>query len=538
MNTAVILAARKDKDSEVPYPLKPFAPNLCLLDRTLGLLRELHFSNILLVIGYKAEMFERYEASDVTLIENTDYEFTASMGSLALVKDYVKEDFLLIESDTFFGRNLLEQLSEKPEGNCLSMTEESGSGDECFMETKNGFVTKITKDRHQVCHFEGEMIGVSRISLATFYRLFEVWEQSSNPYLNYEYLLMDVTEPLDRPVIMFHNIIWGDVDCEEDFYHLKNDIYPRLRRRENPFDHDNLMMYLKDIFPNEDVSEVEIIQIGGMSNKNFRVNLNGNSYVLRVPGNGSEGMVERANEEFNAMEACKLGVNPTIRYFNAKTGVKLADFIENAETLNAATIQRHDNMKKIAKIYKTLHGAHIRLKNEFNIFQEIEKYDILISKAGTRMYKGWEDVRPQVMALESYLNELGVELCPCHNDALYENFIKAADGTIYLIDWEYSGMNDPMADFAALFIEAGFSNENQDYMLMKYFDGVIPNNVYQKILCYQILWDYLWAQWTVIKEAKGDDFGTYGKDRYYRAINNLKKIRKQKYTNGNYEQKN
>lgn len=526
MNTAVILAARKDKDSKVPYPLKPFAPNLCLLDRTVGLLRELHFSNIFLVIGYKAEMFERYAASDVTLIENEAYEFTASMGSLALVKDYVKEDFLLIESDTFFGRNLLEQLSGKIEGNCFSMTEESGSGDECFMETKNGFVTKITKDRHQVCHFEGEMIGVSRISLATFHRLIEAWEQSSNPYLNYEYLLMDVTDSLDRPVIMFKNLIWGDVDCEEDFHHLKNDVYPRLRRRENPFDHDNLMMHLKDIFPNEDVSKAEIIQIGGMSNKNFRVNLNGISYVLRVPGNGSEGMVERANEEFNAMEACKLGVNPTIRYFNAKTGVKLADFIENAETLNAATIQRHDNMKKIAKIYQAVHGAHIRLKNEFNIFQEIEKYDILISKAGAKMYEGWKKVRPQVMALESHLNELGVELCPCHNDALYENFIKAADGTLYLIDWEYSGMNDPMADFAALFLEAGFTNENQDYMLMKYFDGDIPTNVYQKILCYQILWDYLWAQWTVIKEAKGDDFGTYGKDRYFRAIDNLKKITK------------
>lgn len=99
-----------------------------------------------------------------------------------------------------------------------------------------------------------------------------------------------------------------------------------------------------------------------MSNKNFRVNIGDKSFVLRVPGNGSEGMVERTNEEFNAIEACKMGVNPEIRYFNAKTGIKLADFVENAETLNAATIQRHDNMKKIAKIYQTIHGSHIRLK--------------------------------------------------------------------------------------------------------------------------------------------------------------------------------
>ena len=108
--------------------------------------------------------------------------------------------------------------------------------------------------------------------------------------------------------------------------------------------------------------------------------------------------------------------------------------------------------------------------------------------------------------------------------AVPENFIKAEDGTLYLIDWEYSGVNDPMADFAALFIEAGFEKENEDYILDKYFDGDIPYTAREKILCYEILWDYLWAQWTVIKEAKGDDFGTYGLDRYNRAIENLKKL--------------
>lgn len=525
MKTAVILAARREKDSEIPYPLIPFATTLCLMDRTLSILKNLHYNNILIVVGYRADLFLKYAHEGVTLIDNTEFEFTSSMGSLAKAKDYIHEDFLLLESDTFYERKVIEDLDAVQCGNCLSMTEESGSGDECFVETKSGFVTKITKDRHRVCKFEGEMIGASRISLETFRKMIAAWEASSNLYLNYEYLLMDVTEPLDRPVLMFKNLIWGDVDCQEDFKKLQNDIYPRLRRREDPFDHDNLMMHLQDIFPGEDVSKAEINQIGGMSNKNFRVNFGGKSYVLRVPGNGSEGMVERSNEEFNALEACKMGVTPEIRYFNAKTGIKLADFVENAETLNAATIQRHDNMKKIAKIYQTVHGSHIRLKNEFNIFQEIEKYDRLMANVDAVMYEGWEEVRPQVMALEGYLNDLGVELAPCHNDALYENFIKAMDGTIYLIDWEYSGMNDPMADFAALFIEAGFQPENEDYILDKYFNGQIPVEAREKILCYQILWDYLWAQWTVIKEAKGDDFGTYGRDRYMRAIENLKKIK-------------
>lgn len=527
MKTAVVLAARRERDSEIPYPLKPYVGKECLISRTFALLRNAGYDDIIIVTGFRHELFSSFAAKDVKIVYNPDYEFTASMGSLALCKNYINNDFLLVEGDTFFEQKVIDQLSAINCGNCWSMTEESGSGDECFIETKNGFVTKITKDRHRVCKFEGEMMGVLRITLDTYDKLLDAWQHSSNPYLNYEYLLMDVTDPLDRPYIHFKNVIWGDVDCLEDFNKLKNLTYRALRRKENPFDQENLRYHLQSIFPGKDVTTAEIIQIGGMSNKNFRINFERRSYVLRVPGNGSEGMVERVNEEFNAMEACKMGVNPPIRYFNAQTGIKLVDFIEDAETLNAATIQRHDNMRKIAEIYQIIHNSHIRLKNEFNIFREIEKYDTLIVQAGAIMYEGWKNVRSKVMALEDYLNKLGVDLKPCHNDALYENFIKSPDGTIYLIDWEYSGMNDPMADFAALFIEAGFEKENEDYILDRYFKGNIPKNAREKILCYGILWDYLWAQWTVIKEAKGDDFGTYGEDRYHRAISNLRRINKQ-----------
>ena len=140
------------------------------------------------------------------------------------------------------------------------------------------------------------------------------------------------------------------------------------------------------------------------------------------------------------------------------------------------------------------------------------------------MYDGWDEFKPKIMELESRLNMLGVELCACHNDAVPENFIKAEDGTIYLIDWEYSGMNDPMADFAALFLESAFSEDSRDYFLRKYYQGEIPVNIEDRILCYEILWDILWAQWTVIKEACGDDFGSYGIDRYNRAKANFNKL--------------
>ena len=523
-NLAVILSARKDKATEIPFPLLPYDDGQCLVDRTLSLIKEAGIGRVILVVGYRAELYEKYKSGNVRIIQAPNYEFSASMASLAAARDFIDEDFILIEGDTFFEKKALEQLNRVKEGNCLVATEESGSGDECFIESKAGFITKISKDKHRICRFEGELLGISRITKESYAAMLCEWDLSANSYLNYEHVLMDVTTPLDRPFIFIKNLIWGDVDCPEDFKRLTEVTYRSLRRKEDPFDKDNLLKYLTDIFPGEDVSQAEIIQIGGMSNKNFRVNFKGKSYVLRVPGNGSDGMVERSNEEFNALEGCKMGVNPEIRYFDAKTGIKLADYVENAETLNAATIQRHDNLRKIAEIYHKIHDAHVRLKNEFNLFQEIGKYDRLLEKVGATMYEGWEEFKPQVMSLESRLNAIGIEMTPCHDDAVPENFIKAEDGTIYLIDWEYSGMNDPMADFAALFLESEFPEETQDYFLDKYYAGNVPEGIKERILCYEILWDALWAQWTVIKEACGDDFGSYGIDRYNRAKTNFNKL--------------
>ncbi|MCR5077914.1 MAG: phosphotransferase [Prevotella sp.] len=534
MRTAVILAARKEKGSAVPFPLKRFSigggRETCLFERILETLDENHYERIYVVTGYRKELFAEYASGRVILIENKDYEFTSSMGSLAVVESYVEDDFLLIESDTFFEKKLIERMSQVTDGNCFSVTEESGNGDEAFVQLRHGHVGYVSKDRHQIANVDGEMIGVTRIASETFARMCREYGRATNPWVNYEYLLLACTDVIDRPALMFSNIIWGEVDNEEEFRRLENYIYPRLRRKENPYDRENLYDHLRAIFPNETVDgRWKVDQIGGMSNKNFKVvSPQGDEYILRVPGIGSDGMVERSNEDVNGLLGSRLGLNPDVRYFNSATGVKLADFIHDAETLNSGTIQRMPNMRKIAGIFRTLHSAKVRMANEFNVFHEVVRYERLLEQCHGTVCEGYAEVRARVMGLERYLNELGVELAPCHNDLVAENFIKDGTGRIYLIDWEYSGMNDPMADFAALFLENNFSEENRDYMLNLYFDGSIPANTRMRIHVYQILWDFLWTLWTWIKEAQGDDFGTYGMDRYRRAIALLDQMENEK----------
>lgn len=284
---------------------------------------------------------------------------------------------------------------------------------------------------------------------------------------------------------------------------------------------------LQEIFPKEDVAHCAVIErLGGMTNTNFKVTLGDREYVLRLPGVGSQGMVVRRFEEQNSMYGCRLGISPNISYFNEKTGVKLTDYVHHAETLCSLTIQQEDNMRQVASIFRTLHRSHINFGNDFNVFHEIRKYEELMIKANGQMYQGYGDIRSSVLRLEERLTRLGVETVPCHNDAVPENFIKDDEGRIYLIDWEYSGMNDPYWELAALFLESVFEEDNQSYFLDCYFDGNIPAEAHEKILIYEVLQDVLWAIWTVVKEAQGSDFGTYGVDRFTRGLRNLELLNK------------
>ena len=177
MKTAVILTARKERESDIPYPLLAFDEGQCLIDRTISILREIGIDRIVFIVGYRSELFDKYRSEDVIILKVSNYEFTGSMASLAAASDVIDDDFLLVEGDTFFEKKVLEQLGAIQEGNCLVATEESGSGDECFVETKAGFITQISKDRHRVCRFEGELLGLSRISRTTFKKIVDKWEE-------------------------------------------------------------------------------------------------------------------------------------------------------------------------------------------------------------------------------------------------------------------------------------------------------------------------------------------------------------------------
>ena len=264
----------------------------------------------------------------------------------------------------------------------------------------------------------------------------------------------------------------------------------------------------------EEVLSVE--QLGGMTNQNYLVKTTNKQYIVKFFGKGTEKLINRQDEKYNLELLKDLDLDVKNYLFDIEAGIKVNEYIESAITLDSTSIKT--KFDKIAPILQTIHASGKELRGEFAPFEEIKKYESLIEEKIP--YANYEAVRKEVFSLEKRLADLGVDRKSCHIDLVPENFIESPQGRLYLIDWEYSSMNDPMWDLAALFLESEFTHQEEEAFLSHYESEQTPVSR-EKIAIYKILQDAIWSLWTVYKEEQGADFGDYGVSRYQRAVKGL-----------------
>ena len=264
----------------------------------------------------------------------------------------------------------------------------------------------------------------------------------------------------------------------------------------------------------EEVLSVE--QLGGMTNQNYLVKTTNKQYIVKFFGKGTEKLINRQDEKYNLELLKDLDLDVKNYLFDIEAGIKVNEYIESAITLDSTSIKT--KFDKIAPILQTIHASGKELRGEFAPFEEIKKYESLIEEKIP--YANYEAVRKEVFSLEKRLADLGVDRKSCHIDLVPENFIESPQGRLYLIDWEYSSMNDPMWDLAALFLESEFTSQEEEAFLSHYESEQTPVSR-EKIAIYKILQDAIWSLWTVYKEEQGADFGDYGVSRYQRAVKGL-----------------
>ena len=179
----------------------------------------------------------------------------------------------------------------------------------------------------------------------------------------------------------------------------------------------------------------------GITNANFRVDVDDRAFVVRIPGASTELLaIDRANELHNGRIAAGLGIGPSILHHFPESGATVIEFLHGRPMTNV-TLAEPEMPARIAATLRTLHGGP-RFLRDFDMLALAERYRALVVRRGYALPVGWEACRPTVDRIAATLALWRVPAVPCHNDLLADNYIEQ-DGRLRLLDWEYSGNGDP-----------------------------------------------------------------------------------------------
>ena len=180
--------------------------------------------------------------------------------------------------------------------------------------------------------------------------------------------------------------------------------------------------------------------------------------------------IDRAAEARNARIAAAAGVNAQVLHFEVEDGTMLARYIDDSLTMSEAAFKDLARVERAAHAFRRMHRFSEPFAGRFDVFAQIDEYLALLRRNDAKIPDGYEALQKEADAARLVLGERPAALAPCHNDPLAENFLDAPE-RMFLVDWEYAGMNDPMWDLGDLSVEAGFSPEQDEALLRAYFEG-------------------------------------------------------------------
>lgn len=272
-----------------------------------------------------------------------------------------------------------------------------------------------------------------------------------------------------------------------------------------------------------DADEYEAVErLGGLTNHTYHVTIrDGKEYVVRLPGEGTQKLINRQNERISTELACKLEVDARLLYFG-EDGTKVSEYLPNAVTMSAKTLHEEKHIKQVALILKKMHQCNTDTGVPFQVFDMADGYERLIHDMNVSMFDDYFVCKEKVMKIKKHIDDMTeVSFVPCHNDPLCENWVES-DGRLYLIDWEYAGMNDGMWDIADVSIEAGFDDGCDEKLLCAYLDRE-PDAIDKKhFLANKIYVDYLWTLWAKTRVPyDGQPMEDWAVERYNRMKENI-----------------
>ena len=278
---------------------------------------------------------------------------------------------------------------------------------------------------------------------------------------------------------------------------------------------------LAHLFGIREINGIE--RMGGMTNRTYCVTAD-QRYVVRLPGEGTEQIINRYNEKISTELANKTGIDAKLYYFDPRSGIKVSEYIEDSQTMHFKDLQKTVNIVLVAETLRKLHCSGIDTKVPFDVINMAETYEHFILQNNGSFYDDYTDIKKYIDRVKTeYLP--AVKKAPCHNDPLCENWILQHNCRIYLVDWEYAGMNDPMWDLADVALEAGLDSTQETLLLKAYLGTDASEEDWNSFQMNKVLIDYLWSLWGKARAVyEGEEMEQYALNRYIRMKENMIQI--------------
>ena len=260
---------------------------------------------------------------------------------------------------------------------------------------------------------------------------------------------------------------------------------------------------------------------GGLTNSNFKIEVDGVPYFVRVPGASTELLaIDRNNEHHNTKAASEAGVAPRVLHHLPEYNVMVLEFL-NGKTMSKDSLNETGQPTRMAQAIKRLHAAP-RFLLDFNMFRLTEYYLSLCRDRAIKIPDGYLDRVPTINRIEQAMNVKPLATVPCNNDLLAENYID--DGSqLWLIDYEYSGNNDPTFELGNTCQEMQFNDEQIAEVCAAYFGEATPAMIARMKL--NMIWsDVGWGLWAAIQANISTidfDFWGWAIERWGRAVEKM-----------------
>lgn len=257
---------------------------------------------------------------------------------------------------------------------------------------------------------------------------------------------------------------------------------------------------------------------GGLTNQNLKVTTPDGTYVARLSSPESSLLaINRSHEHSNSVAAASSGAGPRVVAYVPDVNVLVVDFIEG-RTWQDADILAPGNADRIAEVCRTLHAGP-RFGNEFNMLELQPRYLAIVQERGFRLPERYLEFTDHAEAIRSALRVHPVQTVPCNNDLLAANFIDAG-ARLWVIDYEYSGNNDPFFEIGNVWSEAAGTSDDLARLVASYA-GRSSRALTARAWLWGLMSKYGWTLWAAIQDGTSDldfDFWSWGLEKYERVV--------------------